>query len=288
MFKSLLNKKSRKEPEENTKQSDLESAYSLIMRHAHAPRLDVETEVSPEIFENLIENVERTWSTLGQEDAHWSVITDAKFRKGSISDHLDDFFAMGEDDIARVEAALNRVNSSLYLINSALDFGCGVGRLSIPLSKRCKHVLGVDISSAHLREAKANIQREGLTNLDLSLIGSVNAIRELQEFELVFSLLVLQHNSPPVMLEILKALSSRVSGSGYLYLQAQTYRTGYEYNSESDLKNPSTEMAMHVLPQDVFLQTIQDAGLTILEVSEDGSAWDLGFRSQVVLAKRRQ
>lgn len=287
MFKSLLNKKSRKEPEENTKQSDLESAYSLIMRHAHAPRLDVETKVNPEIFENLIANVEKTWSCLGQEDAHWSVITDAKFRKGSISDHLDDFFAMGEGDIARVEAALNRVNSSLSFINSALDFGCGVGRLSIPLSKRCKHVLGVDISSAHLREAKANVQREGLNNLDLSLIGSMNAIRELQEFELVFSLLVLQHNSPPVMLEILKALSSRVSRNGYLYLQTQTYKTGYKYDSESDLKNPSTAMAMHVLPQDVFLQTIQDAGLTILEVSEDGSAWDLDFRSQVVLAKRR-
>jgi hypothetical protein len=46
-------------------------------------------------------------------------------------------------------------------------------------------------------------------------------------------------------------------------------------------------MAMHVLPQDILLQTIQDAGLTILEVAEDGSAWNLDFCSQVVLAKRR-
>lgn len=286
MFKQLLNKKIRKNLKENTTQIDLQDAYSLIMRHAHAPILNIETEVSPEVFDRLIKKVEETWSRLGQEDAHWSVITDEKFRKNTIGENIDDFFAMGEGDIARVESALNRVNASLYELNSALDFGCGVGRLSIPLAKRCKQVLGVDISSSHLREANENVQRMGIENLDLSLIKSVQSIRELKEFDLVFSLIVLQHNSPPVMLEILKALCSRVGASGYLYLQTQTYKFGYEYDAESDLNNKSTEMAMHVLPQDVFLQTIQDAGLTILEVAENGSAWNLDFKSQTVLAKR--
>ena len=288
MFKALLKKQLRKQSRENFNEQDLESAYSLIMRHANAPRLNVETEVSSEIFDELIKNVEATWSRLGQEDAHWSVITNEKFRKDRINDHIDDFFAMGERDIERVEAALNRVNTSLSCIKSALDFGCGVGRLSIPLARRCTHVLGADISSNHLREARENIRREAITNLDLSLINSIKSLRELQKFDLVFSLIVLQHNSPPVMLEILKALCSKVSDNGYLYLQAQTYKNGYEYDAKSDLINTSMDMAMHVLPQNVFLQTIQDAGLTILEVSEDGSAWDLDYKSQIVLAKRRK
>lgn len=266
---------------------DLAQAYALIMRHANAPRLNVETEVSPEIFEQLVKKVEKTWSRLGQEDAHWSVITDEKFRKETLDNHRDDFFAMGEGDIARVEAALNRVGTSLSRIRSALDFGCGVGRLSIPLAKRCQQVLGVDISSAHLREAKANTEHETLGNIDWSLIESVGDIRELPEFDLVLSLIVLQHNSPPVMLEILKALCSRVSAKGYIYIQIQTYRHNYSYSAEADLSDVSKDMAMHVLPQDVFLQTIQDSGLTILEVAEDGAAWNLEFRSQVVLAKRR-
>lgn len=266
---------------------DLDHAYSIIMRHAHAPRLDIETDVTPEVFDQLIQKVESTWSRLGQEDAHWSVITHENFRKDLINNHIDDFFIMGEGDIARVEAALNRVNSSLSEMKSAMDFGCGVGRLSIPLGKRCQHVLGVDISSTHLREAKENIERERLKNVDLSLIGSVDAIGELPEFDLVFSILVLQHNSPPVILAILKELCSRVKSGGYLYIQTQTYRSNYRYDAESDLEDTSMKMAMHVLPQNIFLQTIQDAGLILLEVTEDGSAWDLEFRSQVVLAKKR-
>lgn len=267
--------------------SEIDQAYAIITRHMNAPRLNIETEVSPDVLNRLMKKVEETWSRLGQEDAHWSVITNEKFRKDSLSDHLDDFFASGEGDISRVEAALNRVGASLSEMNSIMDYGCGVGRLSIPLAKRCQHVLGVDISLAHLHEANANIERASLKNIDLSLAVSIGKLRELPEFDLVLSLIVLQHNSPPVMLEILKILCSRVRGGGYLYIQTQTYKSGYIYGAEADLANSSKEMAMHVLPQDIFLQTIQDAGLSILEVTEDGSAGSLEFRSQVVLAKRR-
>jgi 2-polyprenyl-3-methyl-5-hydroxy-6-metoxy-1,4-benzoquinol methylase len=273
--------------ESNKEEEELIKAYSLITRHANAPSLDIEIEVAPDIFGRLIEKVENTWSRLGQEDAHWSVITSEKFRKNNIDENLEEFFAMGEGDISRVEFALNRVGVSLSDIDLAIDFGCGVARLSIPLAKRCKQVLGADISNAHLQEAKTNVQRAGLENLDLRLVGSISAIRDLPEANLVFSLIVLQHNSPPVMLEILKALCSRVKTGGFLYIQVPTYRVGYRYDAESDLANTSGEMAMHVLSQDILLQTIQDAGLTILEVAEDGSAWNLDFCSQVVLAKRR-
>lgn len=175
--------------------SEIDQAYAIITRHMNAPRLNIETEVSPDVLNRLMKKVEETWSRLGQEDAHWSVITNEKFRKDSLSDHLDDFFASGEGDISRVEAALNRVGASLSEMNSIMDYGCGVGRLSIPLAKRCQHVLGVDISLAHLHEANANIERASLKNIDLSLAVSIGKLRELPEFDLVLSLIVLQHNS---------------------------------------------------------------------------------------------
>jgi len=234
-----------------------------------------------------VKRVEATWTRLGQEDAHWSVITDEKFRKTSIDSHIDDFFVMGEGDIARVEAALARVGASLCEIESAMDFGCGVGRLSIPLAQKAKHVLGVDISAAHLREAKVNIETRGLRNIDLLRLKSLEDIRNLQKFDLVISLIVLQHNPPPVMLEILDTLCSHVRPSGYLCIQAQTYQPGYRYSVEEDLAGTSDKMEMHVLPQHLFLGTIQDRGLTVLEVTEDGAAWDLDYKSQVVLAHRR-
>jgi len=265
----------------------LEDAYGIIMRHVTAPPLKIDTDVDPDTFQRLLKRVETTWARLGQEDAHWSVITDDRFRKHSITGHLDDFFAMGEADIARVEASLARVGLALSDIETAMDFGCGVGRLSIPLARRTSHVLGVDISAAHLQEAKANVENIGCRNIEFFKASSVADIRELQEFDLIISLIVLQHNPPPVMLEILNALCERVKPGGYLYIQAQTYRSGYHYSVEEDLSDLSDKMEMHVLPQHLFLQTIQDRGLTILEVMEDGAAGSLDYRSQVVVARKR-
>lgn len=267
---------------------DLEAAYAIIMRHVVAPPMTIDTHVDPDVFGRLLKRVETTWARLGQEDPHWSVITDEKFRKDSIASHLDDFFAMGEGDIARLEAALARVGGALPEIGSAMDFGCGVGRLSIPLARKAGRVLGVDISAAHLREARANTDRCGCRNVDFFKAESVADIRGLETFDLVVSIIVLQHNPPPVMLEILDALCARVKPGGYLYVQAQTYRSGYRYCAQEDLADTSDRMEMHVLPQHLLLETIQGNGLTVLEVMEDGAAGDLAYRSQVVLARRRE
>ncbi|MEI4263446.1 class I SAM-dependent methyltransferase [Roseovarius sp. D0-M9] len=287
IFHKLFNKPANTRKNLDADHEDTERAYAIIMRHANAAPMTIDTHVDPETFKRLQNRVEDTWSRLGQEDAHWSVITDEKFRKESLSSHIDQFFSMGDGDIARLDAALNRVGTSLSNIESAMDFGCGVGRLSVPMARSTGHVLGVDISAAHLREAKANVARMGCQNIELVRASSIQDIKNLPEFELVLSLIVLQHNPPPVMLEILNALCSRVKPGGYLYVQAQTYRQGYRYCATDDLADTLDKMEMHVLPQHVFLETIQGAGLTILEVTENGAAWDLSYKSQVVLARKR-
>lgn len=265
---------------------DIRDAYAAIMRHVTAPPLLVEAHVDPESFARLQKRVETTWSKLGQEDAYWSVITNEKFRKDNLSSNINDFLRTGEGSISRVLAAFDRVGASLSETDSVMDFGCGVGRLSIPLARRAGHVLGVDISAAHLREAETNRKKLGCDNVTFLQAKSVSDIRDLHHFDLVISLIVLQHNPPPVMLEILDALCSRVKPSGYLYVQAPTYRSRYSYVVEDDLADISEEMEMHVLPQHVFLEKIQSAGLTILEVAEDDAAGNLDFRSQVVLARK--
>lgn len=280
--------KAREETRKNAENlADMEKAYETIMRHASAPPMDIETHVDSETFDRLQKRVENTWSVLGQDDAYWSVITFDKFRKDVLEDHRDAFFQMGDGNIAWVEAALNRVGTTLTDLETAMDFGCGVGRLSLPLAERVGHVLGVDISAAHLREAKSNIETFDRQNIETRKIGSVKEIQDLGSFDLVISIIVLQHNPPPVMREILKALCARVRSGGFLYIQVPTYRPGYRYIAADDLMEEAENMEMHVLPQHVFLETIQDAGLTVLEVMEDSATGCLEYRSQVVLSRKK-
>jgi SAM-dependent methyltransferase len=75
---------------------------------------------------------------------------------------------------------------------SALDFGCGVGRLSVALAKRLDSIVGVDVSSGMLRKARLRCEQVGVKNLSL-ILGDDNLSQVEGKFDLVTSFIVLQH-----------------------------------------------------------------------------------------------
>ena len=73
----------------------------------------------------------------------------------------------------------------------ALDFGCGVGRLVLPLARRFGAVVGVDVSEAYLAEAARNRDRKGLTNIEFA--DNLDAAAARRQFDLVHSYIVFNH-----------------------------------------------------------------------------------------------
>ncbi len=72
----------------------------------------------------------------------------------------------------------------------ALDFGCGVGRMTLPLAERCIHAYGVDISPGVLREAEAAARAMNVTNVEwlpferlAELYGRYDAIVSMYVFQ---------------------------------------------------------------------------------------------------------
>ena len=49
----------------------------------------------------------------------------------------------------------------------AVEFGCGVGRIVVPLAGRCERAIGVDIAAGMLEEARVEAARRGRANLEL-------------------------------------------------------------------------------------------------------------------------
>jgi ubiquinone/menaquinone biosynthesis C-methylase UbiE len=47
----------------------------------------------------------------------------------------------------------------------ALDFGCGIGRISLWLGKRVGHVVAVDMSARMLEKARASATQQGMSNV---------------------------------------------------------------------------------------------------------------------------
>lgn len=133
------------------------------------------------------------WEHFGQQEPYWAVLTENQFRKEKIDDDARRvFFQSGQRYIDRI---FQTIRSHLYPSFSprrAIDFGCGVGRLTVPLAKSCAEVVGIDVSQGMLNEARANCESFGLSNV--SLVKGDDQLAEVSgRFDFVNSFIVLQH-----------------------------------------------------------------------------------------------
>lgn len=131
----------------------------------------------------------RDWEELAQVDPLWAVLTEPQFKDRQWDPA--EFLARGEAEIASLMRILNVLGRPL-LRRSALDFGCGAGRLSIALARRFDKVIGVDISETMIEVAKQNAA--SVSNVAF-IVSRAEGLTEFDDasFDLVYSNLVLQH-----------------------------------------------------------------------------------------------
>ena len=133
--------------------------------------------------------LQRDWEDLGSLDPLWAILSDATRRATGWD--LGDFLATGDRE---VEELLARVGSMGLPArhDRALDFGCGVGRLTRALSRRFGETVGVDISVTmidHARRLNADTSNCSFVHhadSDLAILADAS-------FDLVYSKFVLQH-----------------------------------------------------------------------------------------------
>lgn len=157
-------------------------------------------------------NSDRAWQKWGDTDPYFAVLTDERFRSGAIEDNKAEFFSSGSENIdshlAKAERHFGAVRRG-----RALDFGCGVGRLSLPLARSFQQVVGVDIADAMLAEARSNAAAQGVDNV--SFVKSDDALSNANgTFDFVITLIVLQHIPIARGLVIIGQLLDRVAPGG--------------------------------------------------------------------------
>lgn len=135
-----------------------------------------------------LEELKRHWDGLGRVDPLWAVLSDPAKRGGKWD--RDEFFAHGDVEVAELEATLSSVSLKLPK-GRALDFGCGVGRLTRALALRFDRVVGVDIAPSMIEQAR---RWNPLPNCGFQLnCGAALAAFADSSFDFVYSNLVLQN-----------------------------------------------------------------------------------------------
>jgi Trans-aconitate methyltransferase len=151
----------------------------------------------------------KLWEYYGSHDPYYGVLSVPEFRTEHMTEEARArFFNSGIEDvnqcIAHAEAAFGPLT-----FGTALDYGCGVGRLSRSLSDRFTNVISVDISESMLATARANLAGRNVRfeNAAQMSDGPTNFI---------LSQMVFQHIEPQVGLSILPKLAARLHGTGII------------------------------------------------------------------------
>lgn len=117
------------------------------------PPIDVDYEATPWEVEKCLEHIKNAWTHLGEVTPHHSVLTADAFMPDNLEKNVDAFWTSGSNEVATIQAMLKR-----HFFDSrgktCVEFGCGVGRVSMPLSQELEKLHAFDISVRHLAIAR--------------------------------------------------------------------------------------------------------------------------------------
>jgi len=215
------------------------------------------------------------WEALGADDPYWAVLTDPSKKDGGWN--KVDFFQTGIDEIESLLKKTSHLGIQLRF-ELALDYGCGVGRLSRALSTSFRRVLGVDISDAMLSEARS--ANAGFDNIQFLRNdgGSLPFVAD-GTIDLVYSNIALQHSPRKNQRILIKEFCRILRPGGALIFQTPSHPNlgtvnGFLHfllgnrilNIARRIKHGKTRiMEMHTIRKDEVLKLLTEEGMAILE-----------------------
>jgi len=218
-----------------------------------------------------VRRLQETWERHGQSDPRWAILADPGKRGGRWEP--GSFFAAGRSEVGQLMARLGPLPERR---ERALDFGCGVGRLTEALADHFSRVDGVDISQAMIGRARTLSRHRAAcayhvnTSPDLSLFPDAC-------FDLVHSSIVLQHVGRELAGSYLRELVRVLRPGGALHFQLPTTPRwtlgGIAVRvTPRSLLERARGMRVDGIPERRVRALLLELGLEVLEVSRDDSA----------------
>jgi FkbM family methyltransferase len=265
------------------------SSLKLMLSGDEPPRT-METTGDPTLLRRLFDHVNQSWHHLGETDPFWSVLTAPQYRGKPSQEDIDLFFASGAAEAKRIEAALARIGVALDGEGTCIEYGCGLGRVTRHLAPYFARTVGVDISAAHLKLARELAQDDRIDGLEWLHLDTIDRLSDLPKADFIYSMIVLQHNPPPVIERILVTFARLLKPGGIAYFQVPTYRVDYEFRLAEYLRDQigRKEMEMHAFPQARVFEIFAEAGAVPLSVVEDGATGNRRGERSNTFAFRKQ
>ncbi len=202
-------------------------------------------------------STDKDWEDWGADNPYFGVLSDPKFlgHKLNTSELADEFYRSGIGDISLVMRHVSTLKGPKRF-SHAIDFGCGVGRLTVPLSKYADRVSGLDVSPSIIKTANKTTPKA--FKKKIKYIVSNDALDNLpKQYDLVHSFIVLQHIPPSRGEIIIKKLVDGLTDGGFIALHVT-----YAYNAPR-FKKLVIWARNHFVPLHYLLNLIKGNPLTM-------------------------
>ena len=222
------------------------------------------------------------WNQMGKESAWWSVLTSEQKGNNIPEATKKNFFDSGRwhvDTLANAMGLARKPNQSRV----ALDFGCGLGRLTYNLAPWFDKVACVDQSAHHLqtaalewearksavyaRSGPAGPGKRGIVDFIVSTPDLLAAVKG-QRYDFVHSVIALQHMAAPLQQVYLEQLCDilKPGGLGWVHLPVfisathPTNRGSWKGTCDTEKSIRGGGMQMHFTPSPYVEQMLRARG----------------------------
>ena len=159
-------------------------------------------------------HTDREWECWGASDPYYGVLTQPQYHRAALTpERIEEFFASGRVYIAHLFDTIKSRLHADFAPKRALEFGCGVGRLVVPLAALCEKVVAVDVAPSMLDEARTNCAARGAHNVEFHLsddnVGNFGG-----NYDLIHSFIVFQHIPAARGEQIFARLLARLADGG--------------------------------------------------------------------------
>lgn len=223
-----------------------------------------------------LEKLKNDWDSLAERDALWAILTDSSKAGGKWD--VAEFMATGDAEIKTVMSHLAGLGC-MPNNDAALDFGCGVGRLTQALARHFASCVGVDISRQMIQQAES-LNRYAhcryVANSDAKLPFPDAS------FSFVYSNIVLQHVPRRLAKDYLREFVRVLAPGGVVVFGVQDSFAAPDLSSllirvrqilriRSRLKEAfglgSGDMQMHCLPESVIRRVLSSARIVDIQIT---------------------
>ena len=167
-----------------------------------------------------IEDGRDFWDRHARRDPLWAILSEAKKRDGKWE--ASQFFESGVEEIRSLLFELDSLGIDVGR-RAALDFGCGVGRLTQALAPHFERVVGVDIS-ASMHQLATGVNRFPASVSYVCNQAANLAVFEANCFDFIVSSIVLQHVDPVIAVSYIRECCRVLTPGGLAVFQLPSHR----------------------------------------------------------------